>query len=183
MDRLSNESAVTELATFAGGCFWCMVKPFHEWPGVVQVVSGYTGGHKANPTYEEVCSGTTGHVEAVQIRFQPEVIPYERILEVFWQQIDPTDEGGQFCDRGPSYRTAIFYHSEAQRQGAEASKQALEASGRFHKPIVTPILPAGPFYSAEEYHQDFYRKNPDRYHAYRRASGRDAFIQKHWCRI
>ncbi|GGJ11241.1 peptide methionine sulfoxide reductase MsrA [Alicyclobacillus cellulosilyticus] len=169
-----------ELATFAGGCFWCMVKPFDQWPGVIRVVSGYTGGHKENPTYEEVCSGTTGHVEAVQITFNPSVIPYEKLLEVFWRQIDPTDPDGQFVDRGPSYRTAIFYHTEAQRLAAEASKQALAASGRFDKPIVTPILPAGPFYPAEAYHQDFYKKNPEHYHAYRAASGRDEFIRKHW---
>jgi peptide methionine sulfoxide reductase msrA/msrB len=169
-----------ELATFAGGCFWCMVKPFDQWPGVIKVTSGYTGGHKENPTYEEVCSGTTGHREAVQIEFDPEVFPYEKLLDVYWQQIDPTDEGGQFYDRGPSYQTAIFYHNERQRELAEASKRALEASGRFDKPIVTPILPAGPFYPAEEYHQDFYKKNPQRYQAYSKASGREAFIEKHW---
>jgi peptide methionine sulfoxide reductase msrA/msrB len=172
--------ANAQLATFAGGCFWCMVSPFEEQPGIIKVVSGYTGGHKENPTYEEVCSGTTGHVEAVQITFDPTVFPYERLLELYWQQIDPTDEGGQFCDRGPSYRTAIFYHNEEQRQKAEASKQVLADSGRFEKPIVVPILPAGPFYEAEEYHQGFYRKNPEHYKRYRQASGRDEFIAKHW---
>ncbi|MCL6633272.1 MAG: peptide-methionine (S)-S-oxide reductase MsrA [Alicyclobacillus herbarius] len=169
-----------QLATFAGGCFWCMVKPFEEQPGILKVVSGYTGGHKENPTYEEVCSGTTGHVEAVQITFDPSVFPYERLLELYWQQIDPTDDGGQFVDRGSSYRTAIFYHNEEQRQQAEASKQALAASGRFEKPIVVPILPAGPFYPAEDYHQGFYRKNPEHYHRYRSSSGRDEFLAKHW---
>ncbi|WDM03049.1 peptide-methionine (S)-S-oxide reductase MsrA [Alicyclobacillus cycloheptanicus] len=169
-----------EKATFAGGCFWCMVKPFHEWPGVIDVVSGYTGGHKPNPTYEEVCSGTTGHVEAVEITYDPSVISYETILDVFWRQIDPTDPNGQFYDRGPSYRTAIFYHSQAQKEAAERSLQALQESGRFDKPIVTPILPAAPFYPAEEYHQDFYQKNPAHYEAYRRGSGRDAFIRRHW---
>ena len=170
-----------ELATFAGGCFWCMVKPFDERPGVLEVVSGYTGGHKPNPTYEEVCAGTTGHAEAVQIKFDPAVLSYDELLDLFWRQIDPTDAGGQFYDRGPSYRTAIFYHSEEQRQKAEASKLALERSGRFgDKPIVTEIVPAGPFYPAEPYHQHYYRKQPVRYMAYRQASGRDAFIRKHW---
>ncbi|CAM3361732.1 peptide-methionine (S)-S-oxide reductase MsrA [Marinicrinis lubricantis] len=169
-----------EIATFAGGCFWCMVKPFDELPGIHKVVSGYTGGDKPNPTYEEVCSHTTGHTEAVQITYDPLVFPYEKLLDIFWRQIDPTDPGGQFHDRGDSYRTAIFYHTEEQRQKAEASKQELEQSGRFDKPIVTSIEPAKPFYPAEEYHQDYYRKNALRYHLYRRGSGRDAFIEKHW---
>lgn len=169
-----------ELATFAGGCFWCMVKPFDQWPGIISVISGYTGGHTENPTYAEVCSGTTGHYEAVQITFDPAVFPYEKLLDVYWQQIDPTDAGGQFVDRGSSYKTAIFYHSEAQRQTAETSKQALGASGRFAKPIVTEIIEAGPFYPAEGYHQDFYKKDPSHYQGYRSASGRDAFIQAHW---
>lgn len=169
-----------ELATFAGGCFWCMVSPFEEQPGIKKVVSGYTGGHKENPTYEEVKSGTTGHFEAVQITFDPAVFPYERLLELYWQQIDPTDPGGQFHDRGDNYRTAIFYHNEEQRRLAEASKAALEASGRFEKPIVTLILPAGPFYPAEEYHQGYHRKNPEHYKADRAASGRDEFIREHW---
>ncbi|UUZ92045.1 peptide-methionine (S)-S-oxide reductase MsrA [Paenibacillus sp. P25] len=169
-----------ELATFAGGCFWCMVTPFEEPPGIIKVVSGYTGGHTENPTYEEVCSETTGHAEAVQITFDPKVFPYDKLLEIFWQQIDPTDEGGQFHDRGSSYRTSIFYHSEEQRAKAEVSKEKLERSGRFQKPVVTPIVPAGPFYPAEEYHQDYHKKNPMRYKMYRKGSGRDAFIEKHW---
>lgn len=169
-----------ELATFAGGCFWCMVKPFDEQHGIVKIVSGYTGGEKENPTYEEVCSGTTGHYEAVQITFDPEVFPYEKLLEIYWQQIDPTDPGGQFYDRGTSYQTAIFYHNDKQKQLAEQSKQQLAESGRFHKPIVTKILPAKPFYPAEDYHQDFYKKNPIRYEAYNKASGREDFIRKHW---
>lgn len=169
-----------ETATFAGGCFWCMVKPFDQWPGIQSVVSGYTGGHKENPTYEEVCSGTTGHAEAVQIVFDPAVISYDRLLELYWQQIDPTDAGGQFCDRGSSYRTGIFYHTEAQREAALASRQALAASGKFEAPIVTEITPAGPFYAAEGYHQDFYRTNSAHYHAYRRGSGRDQFLSQHW---
>ncbi|WP_274651416.1 peptide-methionine (S)-S-oxide reductase MsrA [Paenibacillus humicola] len=169
-----------ELATFAGGCFWCMVKPFDELPGIIKVVSGYTGGHTENPTYEEVCSETTGHAEAVQITFDPGLFPYEKLLGLFWQQIDPTDAGGQFHDRGSSYRTAIFYHNEEQRKQAEASKRELERSGRFNKPIVTEIVPAGPFYPAEDYHQDYHKTHPFRYKMYRTGSGRDAFIQSHW---
>lgn len=177
---MADTPSTMERATFAGGCFWCMIKPFDQWPGVERVLSGYTGGHTVRPTYEEVCSGSTGHVEAVEIHFYPAIISYETILNVFWQQIDPTDDGGQFCDRGSSYRTAIFYHSEEQRQAAEASKEALEKSGRFSRPIVTPILPAAPFYAAEGYHQNFYQKNPDHYHQYRSHSGRDQFIEQVW---
>ncbi|MBT2257752.1 peptide-methionine (S)-S-oxide reductase MsrA [Priestia megaterium] len=169
-----------EVATFAGGCFWCMVKPFDEQPGIIKVVSGYTGGHKENPTYKEVCSETTGHYEAVQITFDPEVFPYEKLLELYWPQIDPTDAGGQFADRGDSYRTAIFYHNEYQKTLAEESKQQLEASGRFSEPIATQILPAKPFYEAEEYHQGYYKKNKFRYAMYRRGSGRDRFIKENW---
>jgi len=169
-----------ELATFAGGCFWCMVKPFHEWPGIEKVVSGYTGGHVENPTYEQVCSETTGHAEAVQITFDPDVIPYAKLLDIYWRQIDPTDAGGQFHDRGSSYRPAIFYHNERQREEAEASKRALEASGRFDKPIAVAIEPASAFYPAEEYHQDYYKKNPLRYKYYSIGSGRADFIARHW---
>lgn len=167
-------------ATFAGGCFWCMVAPFESIPGVVKVVAGYTGGHKKDPSYREVASKTTGHYEAVQITYDPGRVAYDRLLEVFWRQIDPTDPGGQFSDRGDPYRTAIFYHDREQREKAEASKEALAASGRFDRPIVTAILPAGDFYPAEEYHQAFYRKNPEQYRRYRQGSGREAFIQKHW---
>ncbi|MFP7733818.1 peptide-methionine (S)-S-oxide reductase MsrA [Priestia aryabhattai] len=169
-----------EVATFAGGCFWCMVKPFDEQLGIIKVVSGYTGGHKENPTYKEVCSETTGHYEAVQITFDPEVFPYEKLLELYWPQIDPTDAGGQFADRGDSYRTAIFYHNEHQKELAEESKRQLEASGRFAEPIATQILPAKPFYEAEEYHQGYYKKNKFRYAMYRRGSGRDRFIKENW---
>lgn len=169
-----------EQATFAGGCFWCMVKPFEEMPGIISVVSGYTGGTTVNPTYEEVCRGGTGHTEAVQITFDPEQFPYEKLLEIFWRQIDPTDSGGQFHDRGDSYRPAIFYHNEAQRQLAEASKQELQASGRFDRPIVVEIEPAAPFYAAEDYHQDYHKKQPLRYKMYRKGSGRDAFIAQNW---
>ena len=169
-----------ELATFAGGCFWCMVSPFDEMPSINKVVSGYTGGHTENPFYEQVCSQETGHYEAVQINFDPEQISYEQILEIYWQQIDPTDPGGQFLDRGETYQTAIFYHNEEQKKKAEESKNLLAQSGRFDKPIVTRILPAGPFYPAEEYHQDYGKKNPLHYKQYRLASGRDAYIKKHW---
>lgn len=154
----SASNSKVELATFAGGCFWCMVSPFEELPGIHGIVSGYTGGRTVNPTYEEVCAGGTGHYEAVQIQFDPAVFPYRKLLELYWQQIDPTDEGGQFHDRGESYRTAIFYHNEEQRREAEESKLALERSGRFDKPIVTPVLPAAPFYPAEEYHQQYHKK-------------------------
>jgi peptide-methionine (S)-S-oxide reductase len=167
-------------ATFAGGCFWCMVKPFDQWDGVRSVVSGYTGGHVENPTYEDVKTGTTGHYEAVEITFDPNIISYQKILDVFWQQIDPTDDGGQFQDRGDSYRTAVFYHDEAMRETAEASKENLERIGRFTKPVVTEILPAAPFYPAENYHQDFYKKNAKEYEADRDKSGRDEFIEAVW---
>jgi peptide-methionine (S)-S-oxide reductase len=169
-----------QLATFAGGCFWCMVKPFDEQPGIISVVSGYTGGTVENPTYQQVCTGNTGHYEAVQITYNPKVFPYEKLLELFWQQIDPTDPGGQFYDRGQSYQTAIFYHDETQRRLAEESKQRLQESGRFHKPIVTPILPAQAFYPAEDYHQHYYKKNPVHYERYHIGSGRAAFIKTHW---
>ncbi|MBW7473126.1 peptide-methionine (R)-S-oxide reductase MsrB [Paenibacillus oenotherae] len=169
-----------EYATFAGGCFWCMVTPFEELPGIISVVSGYIGGDTVNPTYEEVCTHETGHTEAVQITFNPEKFPYEKLLDIYWRQIDPTDEGGQFHDRGSSYRTAIFTYSEEQQRKAEASKAALAQSGRFSKPIVTPIVPATVFYSAEDYHQNYHKTNPLRYKMYRKGSGRDAFIAKHW---
>lgn len=168
------------LATFAGGCFWCMVSPFKQLKGVINVVSGYTGGHTDNPTYEEVCSGTTGHFEAVQISFEPNQISYDELLEVFWRQIDPTDPGGQFKDRGQSYQTAIFYHNEEQRRRAEVSKQALMESGHFPRSIVTKILPATKFFPAEDYHQDFPEKNSFRYSLYRQGSGRDEFVNKNW---
>lgn len=168
-----------EKATFAGGCFWCMVKPFDQLPGIQHVVSGYTGGHVENPTYEEVCSGKTGHVEAVQITFDPEIFPYEKLLEIYWRQIDPTDAEGQFADRGSSYRTAIFYHNESQRMLAERSKQELLESGLFPE-IATKILPAGPFYPAEDYHQYYYKKKPFHYERYYAGSGRKDFLAKTW---
>jgi methionine-S-sulfoxide reductase len=170
----------TATAIFAGGCFWCMEPPFEKLPGVLAVTSGYTGGLKEHPTYREVSAGGTGHVEAVQIVFDPAQIPYARLLEVFWMNIDPTDAGGQFVDRGSQYRAAIFYLGEEQRQLAEASKERLAASGRFARPIVTEIAPTATFYRAEEYHQDYYRKNPVRYHYYRWGSGRDRFLDQVW---
>lgn len=169
-----------QLATFAGGCFWCMVSPFEEMPGIIKVVSGYTGGHKENPTYQEVCSETTGHYEAVQITYESTLFPYEKLLQLYWSQIDPTDPGGQFHDRGSSYRTAIFYHNEEQEEKAQLSKDELEKSGRFAKTIVTQILPASVFYAAEEYHQGYHKKNPLHYKGYRKGSGREDFIEENW---
>lgn len=169
-----------ELATFAGGCFWCMVTPFDELPGIHGIVSGYAGGTVENPAYEEVKKGNTGHLEVVQITFDSEIFPYERLLELYWQQIDPTDDGGQFHDRGSQYRTAIFYHNEEQRAAAEASKLQIATSGRFDQPIVTEIRPAAVFYPAEEEHQDYHKKNPKHYKEDREISGRDTFIGKHW---
>ncbi len=170
----------TSVATFAGGCFWCMVKPFDRYDGVKTVVSGYTGGDLENPTYEQVCTNRTGHREAVQITFDPELISYEQLLDIFWRQIDPTDTGGQFFDRGESYETAIYYHTEEQRDLAERSKEVLEASKKFDKPIATDILPAKTFYAAEDYHQQYYVKNPTHYQRYSIGSGRVGFQQKHW---
>ncbi len=169
-----------EKAIFAGGCFWCMVKPFNQWDGVHSVISGYTGGHLKNPTYEDVKTGTTGHYEAVEITFDPVVISYQVILDIFWQQIDPTDDGGQFHDRGDAYRTAIFYHNDDQKRTAEKSKDILSKSDKFPKPIVTEILPAKEFYHAEDYHQDFYKKSKEEYELDRAKSGRDEFIERTW---
>lgn len=169
-----------ELATFAGGCFWCIESAFDAIDGVLEVKSGYTGGSVANPSYHEVCSQTTGHLEAVQVKYNPERISYDELLNIFWRQIDPTDTGGQFNDRGESYQTSIFYHSEEQRLAAEASKKSLDESQRFRAPIVTRILPAQPFYPAEDYHQGYHKKNALHYSLYRQASGREAFIQTHW---
>ena len=169
-----------EKAAFAGGCFWCMVKPFKSWPGVHGIESGYMGGHVDNPTYEDVKEGTSGHVEVVEITFDPVLFPYDQLLEVYWQQIDPTDAEGQFQDRGSSYTAAIFYYTDAQREAAEHSKEKLAASGVFTKPIVTPIRPAETFYPAEEYHQDYYIKEEAHYEEDRARSGRDEFIAEHW---
>lgn len=168
-----------EVAIFAGGCFWCMVHPFDQWPGVIEVESGYTGGHVPNPTYEQVKTGMTGHTEAVKITYDPSIISYEKLLEVYWSVIDPTDIEGQFVDRGSSYRPEIFYTTEEQRQLAEQSKVILDLSKRFSEEIVVPITPASEFYPAEDYHQDFYKKNPSHYQRYREGSGRQQFIEQH----
>ena len=171
---------IQEKATFAGGCFWCMVKPFDEIEGIISIVSGYTGGHLKDPTYEQVCSGGTGHLEAVQITYDPNLMNYSDLLEMYWPLIDPTDPGGQFHSRGESYQTAIFYHTEEQKRLAEQSKQALAEKATFKKPIVTEIREAKAFYEAEEYHQDFYKKDPQHYQAFRLKSGRDSFAEKYW---
>ena len=168
------------VATFAGGCFWCMEPPYDKLPGVVATISGYTGGSRANPSYQEVSSGATGHAEAVQVIYDPKKVAYEKLLDVFWHNVDPTVKDRQFCDGGTQYRTAIFYHDEAQRKAAEASKAALEKSKPFKEPIVTPIQMASAFYPAEEYHQDYYKKNPVRYQIYRSGCGRDARLKELW---
>lgn len=178
--RVEGELGSMEKAMFAGGCFWCMVTPFEELPGILGIESGYAGGKSENPTYEEVKTGTTGHYEVVQISFDTTLFPYEKLLELYWPQIDPTDADGQFQDRGTQYRTAIFYYNEEQRNAAIESRDQLAASGRFAEPIVTEILPAPIFYRAEEYHQDYHKKNPKHYKEDREQSGRDGFIDKHW---
>lgn len=178
------QSSITETglekATFAGGCFWCMEAPFEKLEGIQEVISGYTGGHKKNPTYQEVSSGGTGHVEAIQILYDPSRIKYSELLDIFWKQIDPTDSNGQFVDRGKQYSTVIFYHSDEQKNLAEKSKEQLDESGRYDKPIVTRIIKASAFYQAEEYHQDYYKKNTRRYQSYRKNSGRDQYLKKIW---
>ncbi len=170
----------TRTAIFAGGCFWCVEADFEKLPGVVDVISGYTGGHTKNPGYEEVSAGTTGHVEAVEVRYDPQIVSYDRLVEYFWRHVDPTDAGGQFVDRGGQYLSIIFYQGDEERRIAMQSKAALEASGVFSRPIVTETLPASTFYPAEEYHQDYYKKNPIRYRFYRFASGRDQFLHRVW---
>ena len=177
---MSNQEPNRDKATFAGGCFWCMVAPFQEKDGVSKVIAGYTGGHKENPTYSEVCAGQTGHYEAVQVTYDPARVTYPELLDIFWRQIDPTDPGGQFHDRGQSYQTAIFYHNEEQQQQAKESRASLQASGRFQQPIATQILSATEFYEAEDYHQNYHQKNPIHYNQYRRGSGREAYLQEIW---
>jgi peptide-methionine (S)-S-oxide reductase len=174
------KAQTTATAVFAGGCFWCMEPPFEALPGVLSVTSGYTGGRKQNPTYEEVSAGGTGHVESVQVLYDPATIAYERLLEVFWHNIDPTDGSGQFCDRGSQYRPVLFVHDEEQRRLAEASKAALESNKPFKAPVVVEIAPAGVFWPAEEYHQQYHRKNPIRYKYYRRGCGRNARLAELW---
>lgn len=167
-------------ATFAGGCFWCMEPPFDELKGVISTTSGYTGGHTPSPTYEEVSTGTTGHAEAVQVQYDPQIISYAELLNVFWKNIDPTTADRQFCDRGNQYRAGIFYRNEEERELAQKSKQAIEQSKTFQEPIVTEIAPASEFYPAEDYHQDFYINNPFRYKFYRVGCGRDARLAELW---
>ncbi|NNK86241.1 MAG: peptide-methionine (S)-S-oxide reductase MsrA [Desulfobacterales bacterium] len=169
-----------EKATFAGGCFWCMEHPFEKLEGVIDVISGYTGGHKDDPTYEEVSGGQTGHLEAVQITFDPSKITYLQLLEAFWRQIDPTDPFGQFVDKGTQYKTAIFYHDQEQKTLAEKSKANLERSGKYKAPIATDIIQATKFFKAEDYHQDYHKKNPLRYKHYRSSSGRDPYLKMIW---
>jgi peptide-methionine (S)-S-oxide reductase len=168
------------VATFAGGCFWCMEPPYDKLPGVTATISGYMGGRTAKPTYEQVSTGRTGHAEVVQVVYDPKKVSYEKLLEVFWVNIDPTVKDRQFCDSGSQYRTGIFYHDEAQRKAAEASKAALEKSKPFREPIVTPIEMAGAFTPAEDYHQDFYVKNPVRYNLYRTGCRRDERLKQLW---
>jgi peptide methionine sulfoxide reductase msrA/msrB len=178
--NMSKQNERVEKATFAGGCFWCMEYPFERLDGVIEVISGYTGGREANPTYEQVSRGSTGHLEAVQITYDPDRITYQELLDVYWRQIDPTDAGGSFVDRGSQYKSAIFYHDDKQKQLAEISKAELDKSGRYEKPIVTEIRQFSKFYEAEEYHQDYYKKSPLKYKYYRYRSGRGQYLEKTW---
>jgi methionine-S-sulfoxide reductase len=179
-DMIGTQTSATGKATFAGGCFWCMEPPFDKLEGVTATISGYTGGHKLNPTYQEVSAGVTGHTEALQVHFDPSITSYAELLEVFWRNINPADADGQFVDRGTQYRPGIFYHNEEQKHMAEESRDTLTASGVFTAQIVVEITPATDFYPAEEYHQDYYQKNPVRYKFYRYNSGRDQFLKKIW---
>ena len=169
-----------KVATFAGGCFWCMEGPYDRVPGVAKTISGYMGGHTPSPSYEQVSSGSTGHAEVVQVVYDPKKVSYDKLLEVYWVNVDPTTRDRQFCDSGTQYRTAIFYHDEEQKRAAEASKAALEKSKPFKEPIVTQVVAAGAFTPAEDYHQDFYVKNPVRYNLYRTGCGRDARLKQLW---
>lgn len=173
-------AAKVATAVFAGGCFWCMEHDFDQVPGVISTTSGYTGGHVANPTYEQVSAGGTGHAESVQVRYDPRKVGYQKLLDVFWHNIDPVAVDRQFCDRGSQYRSAIFYRNADEKRLAEASKQKLEASGRFKQPIATQIVAASTFYPAEDYHQDYYKKNPVRYKFYRFNCGRDQRLEEIW---
>ena len=177
---LAQAPAKTAVATFAGGCFWCMEPPYDKLAGVISTTSGYMGGTKRNPTYEEVTTGATGHTEVVQVAYDPAKVSYEKLLEVFWKNIDPTVKDRQFCDSGTQYRTGIFVHSDEQRKAAEASKAVLDKSKPFKAPIVTPVTTAGDFWPAEDYHQDYYRKNPARYNYYRTGCGRDVRLKELW---
>lgn len=179
-DDMGTQPKITKTAVFAGGCFWCIEADFEKVDGVIEAISGYTGGTVADPTYKQVSGGGTGHVEAVKVIYDPARITYEGLLDVFWKHIDPTDPGGQFVDRGSQYQSAIFYADQTEKELAEASKKRLAESGPFDKPIVTEILPLGPFYPAEDYHQDYNKENPIRYCQYRAGSGRDRFLKKAW---
>lgn len=179
-DKLSQATVKLEKATFAGGCFWCMEPPFDKIPGVTAVTSGYTGGSVKEPTYEQVSSGSTGHAEAVRIIYDPAKVSYGKLLDVFWRNIDPTVKDRQFCDVGNQYRSAIFYHTEEQRREAMESREKLEKKKIIREPLVTEITQAGPFYAAEEYHQEYYKKNPIRYRYYRTACGRDSRLRELW---
>ncbi|MBN1379626.1 MAG: peptide-methionine (S)-S-oxide reductase MsrA [Gammaproteobacteria bacterium] len=176
----ADENNTTATATFAGGCFWCMEPPFDKLDGVISTTSGYTGGQKINPTYEQVSAGSTGHTESLQIIYNPKKVSYEKLLDVFWHNIDPTTDDAQFCDHGDQYRSEIFYHDDDQRRLAETSKEKLSKDGPFDKPIVTRITAATTFYPAEDYHQDYYQKNPIRYKYYRFRCGRDQFLESVW---
>jgi peptide methionine sulfoxide reductase msrA/msrB len=178
--HMKNNTEKTASAVFAGGCFWCTESDFEKVDGVIDAISGYTGGHVKNPTYKQVSAGGTGHLESVKVIYDPSKVSYEQLLDYFWRHVDPTDPGGQFVDRGAQYRSAIFYANETEKRLAEKSKQRLAASGQFSKPIATDILPFGEFYPAEDYHQNYYKKNPIRYNYYRYGSGRDQFLKKTW---
>ena len=177
---MAEEKAQQEVATFAGGCFWCMEPPFDSTTGVLNTVVGYIGGHKDNPTYKEVSSGGTGHTEAIQITFDPKVVSYDKLLEIFWRNHDPLDAHGQFCDKGNQYRAGVFYHSDAQRAAAESSKKKLIDTKTISGEIATEITKASTFYPAEDYHQDYYKRNPIRYKFYRYNCGRDSRLEKLW---
>ncbi|MGL1936761.1 MAG: peptide-methionine (S)-S-oxide reductase MsrA [Fibrobacterales bacterium] len=176
------DTTTIENATFAGGCFWCMESAFATLAGIQSVISGYSGGPEENPTYEQVCSGLTGHAEVIHITFDSSIIEYSTLIELFWKQIDPTDAGGSFFDRGPQYRSEIFYHNDQQKESAVLTKNEINDSGRFESPVVTAITPFTKFWPAEEYHQEYYKNNPNRYKQYRMGSGRDAFIENNWNR-
>jgi peptide-methionine (S)-S-oxide reductase len=176
--QISDKNRQNAMATFAGGCFWCMQSPFDAEPGVVETIVGYTGGHLESPTYQQVSAGGSGHLESIRIIYDPAVVSYERLLQIFWHNIDPLDPDGQFCDKGPQYRSAIFYHDGEQKKLAEASKKQIESSGSLTGSIATEIISASSFYPAEEYHKDYYKKNPLRYKFYRRACRRDKRLKE-----
>lgn len=182
MAPVPTPAAGQQVAVFAGGCFWCMESDFDKMPGVVSTTSGFAGGTVPNPTYDQVGAHGTGHLEVVQVIFDPKVTPYEKVLDYYWHHVDPTDAGGQFCDRGETYQTAIFPVDDAQKKAAEASKAAIDASGVLAKPIVTPIRPGQKFWPAEAYHQDFHETNPGRYLPYRKGCGRDARVAEVWAK-